>query len=187
MKDVILRLHDRFPAASLEIAFHHSLSPAFLQSYPSASQHLQRHLEFARWLEGQHLAYRDISGSADNLRQFYDGCDLHFGYRVHAHIYLCSLGRPSILIAEDGRGKALKEVLGGMIFDGYRWNATFLNRLVSRCLRQNRYFEADPLIGTEAIELLTGELTSHPAKLAAPSQHIQALLPRMQAFVRQLP
>ena len=58
-----------------------------------------------------------IDASSD-LRKidFYDGIDLHVGYRVHAHIDTLSLRRPSILIAEDVRGLGQFEALE----DSYR-------------------------------------------------------------------
>lgn len=42
----------------------------------------------------------------------YAACDLHIGYRVHAHIAFLSLRKPSVLIQEDGRGEGQSATLG---------------------------------------------------------------------------
>lgn len=46
---------------------------------------------------------RDVSGSLDKI-DFYADCDLHVGYRVHAHLLFLANRKPSLLINEDGRG-----------------------------------------------------------------------------------
>lgn len=53
----------------------------------------------------------DITGSVEKF-SIYDDCDLHIGYRVHAHIYNLSNRNISILIEEDGRGTGVDEALG---------------------------------------------------------------------------
>ena len=55
-----------------------------------------------------------------NKMDFYDKCDLHIGYRVHAHIYFLSKRLPSILIHEDGRGNGVSEALKSPGIDAYR-------------------------------------------------------------------
>lgn len=53
----------------------------------------------------------NITGSAQKF-DIYDDCDLHIGYRVHAHIYNLSNRNVSFLIEEDGRGTGVNEALG---------------------------------------------------------------------------
>lgn len=53
----------------------------------------------------------DISGSADGFL-IYDNCDLHVGFRVHAHIYNLSKRNKTLLLNEDFRGFAVNETLG---------------------------------------------------------------------------
>lgn len=53
---------------------------------------------------------RDVAGSLDKIA-FYDECDFHIGYRVHAHIYFLSKRRPSLLLHEDGRGSGASDAL----------------------------------------------------------------------------
>jgi hypothetical protein len=66
------------------------------------------------------LGYRvvDASRSLDVL-DAYRECDLHVGYRVHAHLCLLSYRRPSLLLIEDGRGEGQSVTLG----DPYRLRA----------------------------------------------------------------
>lgn len=54
---------------------------------------------------------KDISGSAEAF-SIYNDCDLHIGFRVHAHIYNLSRRNISILIEEDGRGAGVNQALG---------------------------------------------------------------------------
>lgn len=61
----------------------------------------------------------DVSYDADKLN-FYDSCDLHIGYRVHAHIYFLSKRLPSILMHEDGRGNGVTEALNSPGIDAYK-------------------------------------------------------------------
>jgi hypothetical protein len=53
----------------------------------------------------------DISGSANGF-SVYDSCDLHIGFRVHAHIYNLSRRNISILIEEDSRGAGVNDAFG---------------------------------------------------------------------------
>ena len=53
----------------------------------------------------------DIAFSANGMEQ-YEKCDLHIGFRVHAHICNLSIRNRSILIEEDSRGSGVNEALG---------------------------------------------------------------------------
>lgn len=66
----------------------------------------------------------DVSYEVDKLN-FYDECDFHIGYRVHAHIYFLSKRLPSILIHEDGRGNGVTEALKSPGIDAYRVSKPF--------------------------------------------------------------
>ena len=52
----------------------------------------------------------DISYGVDGFK-IYDDCDLHLGYRVHAHIYNLSKRNISVLLEEDGRGAGANSAL----------------------------------------------------------------------------
>ena len=53
----------------------------------------------------------EISNSANGF-MVYDDCDLHIGFRVHAHLYNLSIRNKSILISEDVRGHGMCHALG---------------------------------------------------------------------------
>lgn len=66
----------------------------------------------------------DTSYNTEKLK-FYDDCDLHIGYRVHAHIYFLSKRLPSLLIHEDGRGNGVTEALKSPGINGYYINKVY--------------------------------------------------------------
>jgi hypothetical protein len=70
------------------------------------------------------LGYRvvDVSYDVRNI-EFYRDCDLHVGYRVHAHVFFCSICKPTFLIQEDGRGVGMSEALGLPDIHAYRKDA----------------------------------------------------------------
>ena len=57
------------------------------------------------------IEYVDISYGNEQFN-LYKSCDLHIGYRVHAHIYSLSQRQRTILIEEDGRGAGVDQALG---------------------------------------------------------------------------
>ena len=74
----------------------------------------------------------------------YDLCDLHIGYRVHAHIYNLSKRHRSILIEEDGRGAGVNEALGIPSLVAYNNDTDISNMVAGRVLnrllpRTNRF------------------------------------------------
>jgi len=104
----------------LEVVFQHSLqNEVFLQTHGASEFHLRRHQDFAKWLEDKCIPFQDLSGSAERLVNYYEDVDLHVGFRVHSHLHMNSVAKPSVLLAEDGRGKALRDVLGGAVLDAY--------------------------------------------------------------------
>lgn len=120
MKNQILSLKEQYAGKKFEVVFHHSLDPeVFLQAHGATVAHNKRHRDFADWLIKQGIEYVDISGSAEHLIHYYSSVDLHVGYRVHAHIFMNSIKKLSLLISEDGRAKGSKSVIGGMVVDGY--------------------------------------------------------------------
>lgn len=101
--DVLSFLQKRYPKAKISFIFHRDVDEAFKQKiemlYPQISVVI-------------------ISGSADGF-SLYNQCDLHVGFRVHAHIYNLSIRNRSILIEEDGRGAGVNEALGCIRITAY--------------------------------------------------------------------
>ena len=57
------------------------------------------------------IQVKSISGSVDGF-SLYNDCDLHVGFRVHAHIYNLSIRNLTILFNEDVRGNGVNQTLG---------------------------------------------------------------------------
>lgn len=57
------------------------------------------------------IEYVDIARGYNGF-SVYDDCDLHVGFRVHAHIYNLSKRNRTILLEEDGRGAGVNQALG---------------------------------------------------------------------------
>ncbi|MEG9327958.1 polysaccharide pyruvyl transferase family protein [Salinimicrobium catena] len=119
MKDVLLLMQEKFPAAEIKTVFHHSPSPKYLESHGANLNLYKFHNRFLNWLQQNNFDHIDISGGATEMHNYYSDIDFHIGYRVHAHILMSSQSKPSILLSEDGRGKALSQVLGGITLDAY--------------------------------------------------------------------
>ena len=68
-----------------------------MSTHNATSKHVERHNAFANWLESNEIKYIDVSGSAENLISYYNNVDLHIGYRLHAHIFMNSISKFSIL------------------------------------------------------------------------------------------
>lgn len=134
MKDLILHLKEEFKGKTFEVVFHHGLNPdVFSKSYVGKANHNKRHNEFAAWLTEQNINFVDISGSAEKLIDYYSSVDLHIGYRVHAHIFMNSVKKLSLLISEDGRAKGSKATIAGMVIDGYSaYQNGYVHKIMSR-------------------------------------------------------
>lgn len=134
MKENILSCKERFKDKEFEVVFHHSLDrEKFKDAYKSSYDHVKKHNYLADWLTKNTIKYVDISGSAENLMNYYSTIDFHLGYRVHAHIFMNSVSKKSILISEDGRGKGVKSAIGGVVLDGYLdFNASFISKVLNK-------------------------------------------------------
>lgn len=100
------------PASELNTVLLDELLEMLQQRYPNARITVVYHrgLKHNRYLE-RGIEVIDISDSSEGLR-VYDSCDLHVGFRVHAHIYNLSRANRTILIEEDGRGAGVNDALG---------------------------------------------------------------------------
>jgi polysaccharide pyruvyl transferase WcaK-like protein len=135
---------------------------------------------------------RDVSGDLAKIG-FYERCDLHVGYRVHAHIHFLSRRNPSILLHEDGRGRGVDEALG---LPGIpAWSRTLRGRVVGRLSEALTGGEAKPpgavVADKEAPDrlraVLEGELRSRWSRFAGLPAVIDAHYDVMTRFLRSLP
>jgi hypothetical protein len=99
----------RFPKAKKFITFHHGIYLGNSRGQLKLTLSNLRSL-LAGVLEGYEVVtlQKDLRKMCD----LYDSCDLHVGYRVHAHLYKLSQRQPSILLSEDTRGLSQSLSLG---------------------------------------------------------------------------
>lgn len=86
--------------------FHRGFRAEFAAEVPSAERR-------ATAIAAKALGYRVVDATHDPAAiDLYRDCDLHVGYRVHAHLCALSHRRPSLLVIEDGRGEGQAVTLG---------------------------------------------------------------------------
>jgi hypothetical protein len=170
-------------AGGLTVLFHH----------PTTREAYERHYSAKAWgryvrnlqplldhLRDQGIPWVDLSADLEKMKRTYAEYDLHVGFRVHAHLYFLSGGKPSVLIAEDGRGRGVLDALPSLGFAaadlrGRGW----LGRIAS----------LSP--GTEGVPGLAAAVESeisqgYPRSRRA-LESIRATFPRMKSFLEGLP
>jgi len=189
MKENVLACQNMFSDKEFEVVFHHSLDRAkFVSAYKSASNHVKKHNEFADWLESEKIKYKDISGSAENLMNYYSTVDLHIGYRVHAHIFMNSIAQKSILISEDGRAKGVKGAIGGVVLDGYfDFKNGFVSKVLNRLLPAYDRFTPNTFLTKELLEEIKYEERIEFSRFKNSRRRIDSNYKIMSQFLKQLP
>ena len=189
MKENILACKDKFIDKEFEVVFHHSLdSEKFTNAYKSSSGHVIKHNEFASWLTKNDIKYVDISGSAENLINYYSNVDLHIGFRVHAHIFMNSISRKSILVSEDGRAKGVKGVIGGVVLDGYSYfKETLMAKIFNRLFPFYDRFIANKFLTIELLSEIDYEKAVNFNRFKGARMQIDKNYLIMQQFLIQLP
>lgn len=93
----------------LQIALHHSPNnDRSLHDYLKKNKIGCYYNNLQKKLEKMGFKVIDISGCKNKMIDLYTKADIHIGYRVHAHIFMNSISKPSILLSEDSRGKGVK-------------------------------------------------------------------------------
>lgn len=111
---MIRMLKRQFPKAKVILSYHRGILPDKHTTYRATIGYLL--MAAGAKLINFRTSIKDVSYDLDRLN-FYDSCDLHVGYRVHAHLYFLSKRMPSILINEDGRGRGMVETMGLPVFN----------------------------------------------------------------------
>jgi hypothetical protein len=189
IKENILAIKDKFQDKEFEVVFHHALNKEkFLSVHGSTTKHSNKHNEFANWLDGKNIKYKDISGSAENLMNYYKTVDLHIGYRVHAHIFMNSISKLSILISEDGRAKATKDVIGGIVLDGYNsFDESFLGKVLNKLFDSFDRYKASEYLTKELLSNIEYENTIDYLRISNSRNQIDHNFNIMKKFMHQLP
>jgi|MTBAKSStandDraft_1061840.scaffolds.fasta_scaffold04023_5 polysaccharide pyruvyl transferase WcaK-like protein len=110
--ELVRQIRIKFQEADIYLSFHRGLLPDKQTSIKSSSVYMA--LALASKLYKTKVV--DVSYDLSNI-DFYESCDLHIGYRVHAHLYFLSKRLPSILINEDGRGMGMTQTMKLPVFN----------------------------------------------------------------------
>ena len=138
--------------------------------------------DFAHFAESHHCKVVDVSGNISHL-QFYDSCDLHIGYRLHAHLYFLSLRKPSYVIAEDFRALESLNTLANFGFTGWR-----MARDYSRSRRQQWEAYLSSSLPRILIEQIVSDKYTHFSRFAGLGKVIDSFYrSSMKPFLEQLP
>lgn len=188
-KQLILALRDTFPSSEFTVAFHHSTDPEVYRNTHNPNHSLlEAQLSLIDWLKDRDIGWIDISGSAEAMLEHYMACDLHIGYRVHAHILMASIGRPTVLIAEDGRGMALREVLGGMVFDGcFKPFPGLVGKVAKRLGWLGASFMASTSLASDLPMQVTSDMESGFPRISQQKGSVERHFQIMLRFVEGLP
>lgn len=176
---IINDLKKSYPEQKLTVAFH---DPIDLRIQPTK--------DFIKTLEQYQIPFVDISGNANNLIKFYTEQDLQIGYRVHAHIFMSSINKASILLNEDGRGKGMKTVLGGLILDAYNLKKLgFISRLKIKTglSHINNLVEGEKNLLQDIVKNLTYEMENSYPRISRSRQSIDLYFPSMKKILSALP
>lgn len=187
-KELVTATRDTFPQAEVTVAFHHSIDEAFTKVYGGSNPLYLAQRRYLEWLKSEGVTYVDLSGSAERLLDHYAAADLHLGYRVHAHILMTSIRKPSLLLAEDGRGFALKDVLGGHILDAFESHAD--NKAFKAARRLGipmDPYQASDGLASDAVRGLAQDQAVGWARAIGAVDSIENHLPTMKRFVESLP
>jgi len=186
VKDNILRCKEYFSDQEFEIVFHHSIDSSKRDKGVSSSLFdAQKKIE--DWLNANGIGYSDISGSADNLINYYSSVDMHIGYRVHAHIFMNSISKFTILLNEDGRGKSIKNVIGGITIDAYHnYDESYLVRKLNQLYNHDKYISNKNLT-KQLIDEIDYEKLSHFNRSKIVRKTIDRNFEVMKRFLQQLP
>ena len=189
MKENILACKEKFSDKEFEVVFHHSLDrEKFKSDYKFSPRHVMKHNKFADWLEAQGIGYVDISGSAENLMHYYSAVDFHIGYRVHAHIFMNSIAKQSILISEDGRAKGVKSAIAGIVLDGYLcFKQSLFSKVLNKVFPFYDRFTANSNLTKELIDNFDYERKIDFIRFKNSRKQIDNNYIIMERFLMQLP
>lgn len=188
VKDLLIKMKDHFSDKKLSVKFHHSIDKKFLNTPDASSKLYKNNVRFSKWLKTVGINYEDISGSAENLIESYAASDFHIGYRVHAHIFMSSISKPSILIAEDGRGKGLRALLGGVIFDGFKSrNDSLADKVVNKFGFPRDRFNVNEDLTKLILRTIDSEVVNGMPRLKSVRSNIDLHFEVMKRFIKQLP
>ena len=125
-KKILIWLRNKYPKAIITYVLHRG----YTANTSTES--------FKKLLKDNNITCIDISGSCKGF-SIYDDCDIHIGFRVHAHIYNLSRRKMTILLEEDGRGAGVNQALGLPSILVYNNKRYINNKLLFSCSITTKY------------------------------------------------
>lgn len=115
---LVKAVKERYKSAEITFVFHRGIKADAWTDERMG----ERYTWLYEQLKKENVKIEDISYSEKGF-SVYDDCDLHIGFRVHAHIYNLSKRNISVLIEEDGRGAGVNQALGLFPLPAYNVHA----------------------------------------------------------------
>lgn len=131
--EILDYLKKKYNDSEIIVSFHRGLGYSDEYTSESDANNTKKIAEYADKLGFKTV---DVAFDLDKIN-FYDECDLHIGYRVHAHIYFLSKRLASILLHEDGRGNGVTDALKSPGINAYRVSGFYST--LFRMFFPNRY------------------------------------------------
>lgn len=186
--EVMKLLNDKFPKAVKYCVFQDTLENDDYK--PKNIIQIQRNLA----MEAQKLGYEivDCTYNLGNMLSTYEQADFLIGYRVHSHICMLSMGKPSVLIVEDSRGYGMNNFVGLKSFSSFQESRGVLDRLYvdglsSRLMRRVLPFKINPHLIEQVSQFVEQELESDFSRYAGIHEVILRYFKKMEKFITNLP
>jgi len=177
-KKIINMLTSLFPKATKYCSFHAGLDV------------IQTDRELADYAKKQGFEVKDVSNDIKKI-EFYQGCDLHVGYRCHGHLAFLRKRIPSILLHEDGRGVGFSYSFGVGGFDAFRRKSNSIFKIIGNVSGKNlirKQIEADPFVDKKIRQFLEEELKTCFRRYVGLSKFIDETYEKtMKPFVEAIP
>jgi hypothetical protein len=106
--ELVKYLANKFPNARKTLTMHHGFFPDKGIKGVKRSTTFLAIAAYARMLDYDAVS---LEANLPYMKDLYNSCDLHIGYRVHAHLYCLSRRIPSFIINEDSRGVGQAQIL----------------------------------------------------------------------------
>ncbi len=124
-----------------------------------------------------------------NKINFYNDCDIHIGYRIHAHLYFLSKRKPSIVINEDARGNGIEDALGIRGIDAYKttYFLKYLNTKADRFIRKTKtHIKAKKNVDDQLHLYLSQEIKNGFKRFEHIGYKIDRFYPVMEQFIKKI-
>lgn len=180
------KLKDRFSGVEIFCVFHRGIDANDKFTLQKDEENNKIILK-----EAELLGFNIVDAAFDLSKiNFYKDCDMHIGYRVHAHIYFLSQRNISYLLHEDGRGVGMSEALNVKGINAFTRN---FNTEIKFNKRINRYVERKFTIKPEKhavnslFEFINNDIDNNFSRYMGLSKVIDSNFEIMRKFFNNLP